>query len=1850
MTIRFYVVQFVLLSILFSSCKRNISKKDNAFFTQYVAAFTAGEIDVDDEIIVEFATELSPAQQNTIANSAVLRFEPRIKGKADFVNSRTFRFIPEEHLLYGTQYTASVNLKKVFPMIETDEYFRFSFGTKHQSYTYTNEGLKTYNVDDPSLQYISFEFKTNAAAYPDQIKKMVHLEIDGRKPKIKWQHFDSENRHLLRVDSIRRTAEPQQLIMDINGKRIGAESKDRIRYQIPKAGEFFLVNHQMVRKNNPYIRLVFSDPIDPKMDLKGLVYIPDINAQYDVKGNEILYYPSQNLIGDYDLYIDKAIRNVQNHSLQNPQTIKIHFQKYHPEIALKSKGVILPNSSGLFLPIRAVNLSAIRVRVVRIMAKNISFFLQNNSYDGDEQLKRVGRIIYEGIVPLKLKKGQYRGSWSDFTLDLTQFFDAEPGAIYRIYLAMDYNASTYPCKQEEEQAKSVFVDYSENDPFIKNDQNYWDYFGYDINRNRSEAFNWRDRRNPCKPSYYLDRRNVISQNVLASNLGLMAKTDDQGLAVTVTDLIHANPLSGVELSILNFQGGEIAKAKTNDEGMARIEFKGKPYLLVASLGHQRGYLRLAEGDVRSLSMFEVEGVKATDGIKLFQYADRDVWRPGDMIYLQAVIENKQEQLPLGHPIIFELFDPKDKLVYKDIVSYNGNSIYPFHIKTNPNSITGVWRSVIKIGNQSFSKNLSVETIKPNRLKIDIHPDKPFFDASDKKLRFELRAAWLHGAKVAYLRTDVRMKMRPLHTTFDDYENYSFDDRTRSFKDKEHLIFEGKLDEDGKRNIYYPIKIHAQVPGKLSFDLTTKVYEPGGNFSIDRFDIPYAPYDYYVGIKIPKGNGWRNALMHNETNIMQIVSLDPSGNKADERNLKIELFRIDRSWWWDYTDSRSNFINNQYLKKIKTEEVTTRYGKAQYHIPSDIKWGMYLIRVVDTKSGHATSELFRMSYNWDQQNQAGTPDDIKEGAKMLQMEPDKDRYNIGERVRINLPKIKTGRILVSLEKGSTILEQFWADATSKQSKIEFITRPEMAPNVYVHVSLLQPHDQTVNDLPIRLYGVQSIEVNDQSNRLLPDIKTPDTWRPETTQKITVSESNGHAMEYTLAIVDEGLLALTNFQTPDLHKHFYAKEALLVQTWDMYDWVIGAQSGELASLLSVGGDASKPNYGAMKANRFPPMVRFIGPFKLKAGAHNEHTIDVPNYVGAVRVMVVAADQGKYGRVDKNILVKKPLMVQATLPRVLGPGERLSMPISVFALEDKIKDVRITLKTNALINTLNKSQTIHFDKTGDQVVYFDLDIPKQIGIADIQISAVSADERATENIQIEVRAPNPLMSERLFYRLDPGDQLDTVVAAIGIQGTNEARIELTHQLPINLSERLSYLTGYPHGCIEQTTSSVFPQLYLDKIISMDTGRISTIEANIKAGIRRIYSMQLPNGGIGYWPGDRTASAWGTNYAGHFMLEAKNKGYRLPEAYLNSWSKYQTKMANHWLPSSYTYRNADLIQAYRLYTLALANKPAIGAMNRLRNEANLSDQAKWRLALSYALIGQQATALQLINRAQVDLPKYRSHSFTFGSASRDQAMILETLMALDVGTTQESTIQKLIEILSNKLNSKHWYNTQETAYMLLSLAKYIQRTQVAGVYSADLSVGQETIKIDKSDRLFAKKIHLNADDTRININNTGSSTIYFNLIRQGIPLRTKDVKLDDNLEMKIRYLDLNGNTLDPKSLTQGTDFQIEVKVKNPGLLGAYHNLALTQIFPGGWEIHNDRLDNRTTTTGATYDYRDIRDDRVLMYFGLQPNEEKRFVTRLNASYSGEYYMPSIQAEAMYDRDIRAVSPGEMIRVVAAD
>lgn len=1834
-------VAFLFLGLLgLTSCSKELPElKVDPAWSGYVSQHTSGLVSKKVQLHVRFNSDVAPAELIGKPLSDGIEMSPTIKIDASFAGPRELLIIPKTPLQPGQTYRVVLNPKCLMGVPESIGPFVFQISVLQRDYEIVGTGLEQ-DASDVIRMVLHGLLNTADVEEGEVVEKLLKATyLDSELP-LNWEHSADGRRHEFSVAGIQRQAQSGMLQLIWNGSALGVATSGNRSIEIPALGVFRVTGIRSVISGGRYIEVTFSDPVDARQNLVGLLRLSSGEFTTRLEGNTVRLYPSTIEPGEVRVSVEGAVRSSAGKGLGERFEGTVVLEEEKPKVRFVDSGVILPDNDRLTIPFEAVNVHSVQVTAFRVFENNLGQFLQNNSLSGKTELPRVGRYLWRKTIPLQAVS---RGKWNRFALDASDLLRENPGGLFRLTLSINRGNSTYTCSAEENRIP-VTPDASlqNHEDLQVVETSSWDNAeNWNEDGQSGAQGNWRERENPCADGYFSLNEGVSdTRNFMASNIGLLAKrgTDDK-LHLVATNLRTGKPLEGVTLTVFNFQNQPLLSGKTDAQGMLRLVIKETPFYLVAEKENQKGYLKLSTGNALMVSHFDVGGQSVEKGVKGVLYGERGVWRPGDDIFLTFVLQDKEGIIPVGHPVTVELFNPHGQMTQSLTNAAPLSGFYTFQLKTEEKDPTGNWLVKAHLGGMTVEKTLKIETVVPNRLKVDLDFGDEVLYAERNPLKGSISSQWLHGAVADKLKAEVAVQLKSRPTGFGRHGDFVFDDPTRKFTGEKQILFNDHLDDKGHARFEQSIVAEGNAPGMLDAFFTSRVFEEGGGFSINTRSVPFHPYRSYVGIKLPKGDAARNMLLTDISHKVEIATLSAKGEPVSLEKIEVTLYKIDWKWWWDQSgDSLAHYSSSNHNTALKQGVVATRGGKGSWEF--EIKypdWGRYLLRACDAEGKHCTAKVFYCDWpGW-----AGRAREERgPGASSMTLFSDKKTYVVGETATITLPPATQGRALISIENGSGVLEQRWLELAAGQVSFPLPVTKAMSPNVYVHVTVVQPHAGKTNDRPIRLYGIVPLGVEDPETRLKPVIDVATEVRPESTMPIAVREARGAPMTYTLAVVDEGLLGLTNYKAPDLHGDFYRKEALGVKTWDLFDEVVGAYGGELERILALGGDEeSGARERASSTRRFPPLVKFLGPFQLKKGGVGHHSIVLPQYVGMARVMVVTGQQGAYGTTEKSVLVRQPLTILPTLPRVLGPDEEIEVPVSLFVMDQGIREVALSMTADDLFEVVDGQTKVMFAQPGDKLGRLRLKVKPRTGRGEIRFKAVSGVHVATAKINIEVRSPNPRTVRQQKTAIEPGKSWTTTIVPHGLAGTNRFNLEASVIPPLNLERRLDYLIQYPHGCIEQTTSSVFPQLFLPTLTTLEPQLRKRLDDNINAGIERLRLFQRPDGGFSYWPGDPAANSWGTNYAGHFLLEAKRLGYAVPAQQLSDWQGYQKAAAQAWTTGS------DLDQAYRLFTLALAGSPELGAMNRLRETGGLSNVARWQLAAAYRLLGLTDAASELVTNADLAVSGDNHSELTYGSDVRDRAIVLVALVLLDDKLRAKDVADRISKVLA----SEQWLSTQSTAYALLAMARMVGSDGSSEAFRYSWRSGdnkEQTVASDKPISQVALP-NIPAAGSELRVANPGQSTLFVTLTAEGVPRAGDETAASQGLSLTVHFTGKDGKELEIRQLPQGTDLRATVEVRNLTERNLT-NLALTQTIPSGWQILNGRFEGGSVEGGI--DYQDIRDDRIFTYFGLRSGETKTFTAQFNASFLGRNYLPGWSVEAMYDVGKHARTVGGWVEVVPAN
>src|SRR5574344_484871 len=1791
-------------------------------------------------------------QKPVSAPDEALTLAPKQQGAWKMSDDFTAEFTPAEPYKAGSKITLSVDGMKLFGKEYTSASFKNTFLVAEPSYSVSFDGLE---INDEGTGYVlGGTVTTDIPLSPISIEGIVTVKSGSgpfaKKLAVEWDNEESSAAHHFTVKNIEQYEKERTITASWNGKKLGLSSKQdkpfagEKTYLIPSPDIFAVMD--VDTSHSDKILVSFSKPVDTTQNFASFVKYEKrpggaesaINSS--VRKNVVTLYNDSNWRDYSKLIITEGVKSTGGIYLASATKVTLSDNWDIPSVRFVNDGNILPSSQGTTIPIETKNLSGIIVQAYKIYSDNIMQFLQVNDLDGSEELYRVGEPVWTKDISIPWDDSM-QNKYITRGIDLSEIAAKYPGGMFPIRITFRQNDIKYVCHRGHRDFSSLQmppVGFGDGTPQEKSWWDYWDNMSYD---ERDDYWSYKD--DPCHPAFYTERYNSninVRRNILVSNVGIMAKKTTSGeLYVTTADLLTATPIPNCDVALYSFIGRKIAGAKTDANGSAVFSNVDNAFVVTGTLNKQTSYLKLSEGNGLSTSHFEIGGEEATNGVKGFIYGERGVWRPGDTLYLTFVLQDLKNTLPNDIPVTFEFTDPLGRMTDTQTITSAVNGFYAITTKTASDAPTGLWLARVKIGGKQWTKSLRVEAVVPNRLSVKLEADKTILGSRNN--HFTLTGAWLHGAPTPNYTADVSVMFTSAATTFDGYSEYTFTDPSHNVYSSRETIWDSSLAADSKADFTVDLDAGSNLPGMLNAQLMSRIFEPSGMFSTESTTVKYSPYDRYVGLKLPKGDATRGMLLTDTNHTADVVLLTPEGKPISSANLSYTIYKLEWKWWWEkdaLTDA--TYVSSSSYSRIASGNLDVKNGKGSFTFMVKYpEWGRYLVVVSDGSSGHSAAKVVYIDWpGW-----AGRAQESGSGSSsMVTLIADKQNYTAGETASVTFASSAGQRALVTIEKAGEILTQNWIVTTKDTTVFKLPLTAAMAPNVYVHLTLLQPHQQTANSLPIRLYGVIPLMVSDPGTILYPEIDTPDVYRPNEKATITVSEKNKNQMTYTLAVVDEGLLGLTAFKAPQLRGEFYKKEASQLLNGDIYRYVMNAYSGKLETLISIGGSEDGADDRNRSAMRFTPVVKYLGPFTLNAGQKQTITFPMPEYIGAVRVMVVAANKGAYGTAEKSVPVKSDLMIQPSLPRTLGTNESLNVPVTVFNGTDKEERVVVTLNaTGAVSTTASRGVTVPAQSNAN--VEFKINTTSQ-GNATLKFVAQGGTLTVNSSTNIQVVSRGVPVTYQTQFTVNAGASYSATVQTPGEKNTTTTKVELSTLPVIDLTDRLSYLIQYPHGCIEQITSGGFPQLYLPGFLKLSAAELDEINKNVQSVIERYPTYQTSSGGFAYWPGDSDPSAWGSCYGAHFILEAEKNGYKVPDTIKTPLLKWIAKSAADW-SDSYS-DNAASVQAYKLYVLAEAGQADIGAMNRLSNKSNLDDSTTLLLAGAYALSGRASNAQALLNKVGDQTGTgNRQTGGEFNSDWREIAMQL--LISNQIGTGRTSA--KCAKIIADGLATSKWYSTQEVAWSLMAILPYY-KGQHAGVSSYVISAegksyGGQVQNGDTIETIAAGSGNYQSATIR----NTGSSTLYGVLSARGISLPGTEQKQNLNLNMQVTYHDESGDRIEPTQIKPGDSFSFTVTVENT-TYNSVQNVALTIPIPTCWELSNDRVGSSSDysyQSNSKYTYQDIRDTAVYTYFNLDSADEFTYTFYATATYSGNYYIPAMHAEAMYNNDIRALIPGKYVTAI---
>lgn len=1322
-----------------------------------------------------------------------------------------------------------------------------------------------------------------------------------------------------------------------------------------------------------------------------------------------------------------------------------------------------------------------------------------------------------------------------------------------------------------------------------------------------------------------------SRFVSLSDLGLIAREGRDKIVVFVNSIQTASAVNGVNVIAYGANNQVLGNGTTNNEGVAEInylrkEFYGfRPAMIIAKNADDFNYLPFNNTKVNT-SRFDVGGRQSNiTGLDAFIYPERDIYRPGETINFSVILRDRLWKSPGELPIKMKFLQPNGKELKSFRKNLNAQGALEGDVAISPAAITGSYTLEVYTSNDVLlgSKNFSVEEFVPDRIRVNAKLDKTTLTPGQTAV-LSFTAQNFFGPPAANRNYEYEVQVKQKAFVPKKYNNYDFGVANTSISfDK--VTEEGKTNENGEGSQSYSVPAGFKYNGLLQASFYTTVFDETGRPVSRVVNADIYTQDVFLGIG--SDGYWYQPL--NQPVKFPLIALDASGNVASSRaDVKV----IKHEYRTILTKQGSYFrYESQKEDKLMSEQSVSISGEASIYSYIPRTPGDYEVRVSLPGAGSYVSQSFYSYGSWGSENSSFEVN--TEGN--IDISLDKPAYNTGESVKALFKTPFDGRLLVTLETDKLIRYQYLT-VEKRTASLDIPLTAEHLPNVFITATLIKPHG--VSDIPLTVaHGFKSVRVEEKSRKMAVSLVAQKSVRSKTSQTVRIKAEPGSFV--TLAAVDNGVLQVSDFKTPDPYGYFYAQRALEVNAYDLYPLLFPELR---ARLSSTGGDGDldmTKRTNPMPAKRIKIVSYWSGIRQVNGNGEAEFSIDIPAFSGEIRLMAVAYKDQHFGSSEMAMTVADPIVLSTALPRFLSPKDTVMVPVTISNTTGKTTNAQARINTSGPIQVVgSSSQDLTLAANSEGVAMFQLVAGPSIAVGKVMVEVNSLGEKFKDETDISVRPASPLQLETGSGIVNGGaSQRISLSAASFIPGSVDYKLVVGKSPALELGKQLRYLVQYPYGCTEQTVSVAFPQLYYDDLAEQMKGKSAASPAryNISEAIRKIKLRQLYNGGVTLWDGEGTENWWASVYAAHFLLEAQRVGYDVDKKVMDGLLNYLNDKLKSRQTILYYYNQKEQKKiapkevAYSLYVLALAGKPNVPVMNYYKASPQLlSLDAKYLLSVSYAIAGDRQRFGEILPGSFSGEVSVAQTGGSFYSDIRDEAIALNALLDADANNAQIGIMAKHV---ADKLKARSWYSTQECAFSFIALGKIARAANKATV-TADIKVNGKTIGAagDRTVSFSASQLGGN----NIDIVSKGQGRLYYYWQTEGISA-TGDYKEEDNyIRVRKKFFDRNGKAITGNSFRQNDLVIVQISLEN-SYSSSVDNIVITDLLPAGFEIENPRtkeipgmdwIKDASTPTAL-----DVRDDRINLFVDLSARRQVYYYA-VRAVSPGVYRMGPVSADAMYN------------------
>ena len=1591
-------------------------------------------------------------------------------------------------------------------------------------------------------------------------------------------------------------------------------SGEPIKAQAAKVEGFALVGAYPDQHDGDLaIALEFSRPLVSSQDFDALLVVKDANGAV-VKGSWVLddkglvlRFPSVEAAKDYEVTLKAGLSAADGTRLGKDDTRKVHTGELDPAVGFASQGSVLPARESRGLPVVSINVPEVDVEFLRVSEKQLPKFFA------------------------EYQRGGRRGSWD---------------------LDSEYGDSTPLGKLAEPVYLNRFV------------------LGGKPNERVLTYLPIQDIRELQDPGLYfavMKRTGKFAGEFetaffTVSDIGLHTRAYKDKLFVHTASLQDGSATGSVELKVLDARGEAVLAGKTDGNGNALLNYTlDAGHVLVATRGKDVSMLPFNQPAL-DLSEFAVAG-REQAWFDVFAWSGRDLYRPGETVRISALLrDNDGRPVPApkqggGQPVFLRLKQPDGKVFRETRLQPGAQGYFSFEQAIPTEAPTGRWQ--VEFRTDPASKEavqgmtLRIEEFLPERMKLDLDAAQPVLKPGEA-LKLKATAAYLYGAPASGNRFTAKLAVAIEQHPLDQLPGYFFGDPTMELPKDAKDIIDTTLPENGVLQEDIALPAEAKPRSPIAAIVSGSVYETGGRTVNRTLKRVLWPANALVGIR-PLFDD-KDGADANANAGFEVVRVDAGGKPQPGKGLKATLVRELRDYHWNYDEDGGwdyDFTRRFENKDTRTLDV----GAGASKIDFPVEWGEYRLDVFDPATGLTTRYPFRAGWSWDDQNRGldARPDKVK-------LALDRTGYKAGDTLKVTVTPPHAGKGLLMVESDRMLYVQA-IDAKPGSTFSIPVTKDWERHDVYVTALVFRGGSAPSKITPARAVGVVHVPMDRRDRRVAVGLSVPKQMRPEQNLPVTVSvpELAGQLAHVTVSAVDVGILNITRFPVPDANAQFFAQRRFGVDAYDIYGRVIESFEGGSAK-IRFGGDMALSALPQAKrpTSRVQTVDLFSGPVKLDGKGNARVALKVPDFNGTLRVSALVYSDTRYGNRDRETVVRAPIVAEASLPRVLAPGDRSTVTLDVQNFTGKAGVFKVTVNGEGPLDIGEGSRTTDLAVDAKRTLTFPVTADEGYTTAKVRVRVEGNGFKVDRRYDVPVRAGWPAV---LRSRTQVLDSLTPVEMGAGfadglMPGSVTARMTVSALPPIPFASALKGALEYPYGCAEQTTSKGYAALELDeataKMLGIDGLDAKKRRERMEGAFGRLASMQVSNGHFSMWGDDDHVNPGLTPYIAEFLLDAREGGFAVPDAVLQ---KALTRLNEDLLAGGapfYGYDRRDHLkfanQAYAGYVLARVNRAPLGTLRALYDNErgkSLTGLPLVHLGIALSLQGDKTRGAKAIAEGFArtgDRPDYLGD---YGTKLRDDALMIALVHERKLAKPEfdRRAISLGRELDARRNSGWLWLSTQEQV-ALARLGKALMVDQKKLV-SGQWSIGGDAEAVAPV-RLFGRSVDHAALARGLRFVPEGSPPLYASLDVAGIP---RSAPAPDNRQIGIerRYY-----TTDGKEWKGGTLKEGEALIVRVGITAnvAMPDALFTDLLPAGLEIENFNLGDAKQWAEVVVDgiaisdrgsaadvkHEEFRDDRYVAALKLDRGDTAKVFYLVRAVTPGTYTVPPSLVEDMYRPDIRGV------------